>query len=94
MNRQKLLIGVVVAFFTLAWGMEIGYAQQYDPAARLAERLTHNKIRKDAAKRLLAKAEKVRHERLFNTDGTPKGYKANGYSGEGKNGNKKIAGGL
>jgi len=87
MNKRKLLMSLILAACTFFLTMEEAHAQSAtDITARINERMQRHKSRKAAASHLKIREEKVRHKLLFNADGTPKGYKPNGFTGVGKAG--------
>lgn len=87
MNKPKLLMSLILAACTFSLILGEAHAQSAtDITARINDRMQRHKMRKIAAGELKIKEEKVRHERLFNTDGTPKGYKPKGFTGVGRAG--------
>jgi tRNA U34 2-thiouridine synthase MnmA/TrmU len=90
MNKQKILMGGILTLFIFSWGIPKSYAEPTatELSSKLVDRINKHKIRKVAAQHLKVTEEKKRHDIYFNTDGKPKGYNANGYTGVGKSGNK------
>lgn len=90
MNKHKLLISLVfvLSTFSLSTG-NVSAETATDITARISDRIQRHKNRKAAADHLKIRAEEAQHKRLFNADGTPKGYKSHGFTGIGRSGHGK-----